>query len=122
MKCEDCIHYEVCMYVNAKAVEVTRAENCKLFASKSRFVELPCKVGDTVYRLWSAGKYGKSIAEFEVKHIDIDYLPEIEIAMLKTKKNGGTYWFAKQKDIGETVFFTREEAEAALEKMKGKSE
>mgnify|MGYP003560518706 CR=1 FL=1 len=30
-RCEECLHYEVCMYVNAKAVECARAENCKLF-------------------------------------------------------------------------------------------
>lgn len=29
--CKNCIHYEVCMYVNAQAVEYARAENCKLF-------------------------------------------------------------------------------------------
>ena len=31
MACKNCIHYEVCMYVNAQAVEYARAENCKLF-------------------------------------------------------------------------------------------
>ena len=31
MACKNCIHYEVCMYVNAQAVECARAENCKLF-------------------------------------------------------------------------------------------
>lgn len=31
MSCKNCIHYEVCMYVNAQAVECARAENCKLF-------------------------------------------------------------------------------------------
>lgn len=30
-RCEECLHYEVCMYVNAKAVECVRVENCKLF-------------------------------------------------------------------------------------------
>ena len=31
MACKNCIHYEVCLYVNAQAVEYARAENCKLF-------------------------------------------------------------------------------------------
>ena len=73
----------------------------------------PCKVGDTVYGIWSCGKHGKSIAEFEVAHIDINYLPEIEISFRK-KTTTGYYYFAKLCDIGKTVFFTKEEAEKAL--------
>jgi ribosomal protein S27AE len=37
ISCKDCLHYEVCMYVNAKAVEFARAENCKLFADKNDY-------------------------------------------------------------------------------------
>ena len=73
----------------------------------------PCKVWDTVYKIWSCGKHGKSIAEFEVTHIDIDNLPEIEITF-KKKNNFGCYYSAKLRDIGKTVFLTKEEAEQAL--------
>jgi predicted N-acyltransferase len=37
MACKNCIHYEVCMYVNAQAVEYARAENCKLFRDTAGF-------------------------------------------------------------------------------------
>ena len=39
--CKDCLHYEVCMYVNAKAVEFARAENCKLFADTKDYRKIP---------------------------------------------------------------------------------
>lgn len=81
-------------------------------------VVLPCKVGDKIYKLWSCGKNGKAVAEFEITHIDIDYLPEIEFAFRKPKGTG-YYYFAKVGEIGKTVFLTREEAEAALAKMDG---
>lgn len=37
MACKNCIHYEVCMYVNAQAVEYARAENCKLFRDNAGY-------------------------------------------------------------------------------------
>ena len=80
---------------------------------EGRLVVLPCKVGDTVYRLWPCGKHGRSISEMVVKHIDIDYLPEIEFSCRK-ETGTGNYWFFKVPDIGKTVFVTRDEAEAAL--------
>ena len=76
-------------------------------------VRLPCKVGDKVYLLWPCGKHGKSVSEMVVTHIDIDLMPDIEFACHK-EKGTGSYWFFKPKDIGKTVFLTREEAEAAL--------
>lgn len=80
---------------------------------QGRLVILPCKVRDKVYLLWSCGKHGKSVSEMVVKHIDIDLMPDIEFACRK-EKGTGSYWFFKPKDIGKTVFLTREEAEAAL--------
>lgn len=62
-----------------------------------RIVVLPCKVGDTVYRLQyieqTPGRFVVGVAE-------------IKFALL---------WI---EEFGETVFLTREEAEAALEAMK----
>lgn len=62
-----------------------------------RIVVLPCKVGDTVYRL----RYiEQTPGRFVVR------VAEIKFALL---------WL---EEFGETVFLTREEAEAALEAMK----
>lgn len=49
MTCKDCIHYEVCD--DTYSLEFCGTEICKEFKDKSNFIELPCKVGDTVDRL-----------------------------------------------------------------------
>lgn len=37
-KCQDCLHYEVCRFVNALAVaNVANAENCRMFKDKKGY-------------------------------------------------------------------------------------
>lgn len=72
-------------------------------------IELPCKVGDKVYRTF--GNYcGEKIFEGVVDQITIYNNREIRFWV-----HGHPLGFACE-DIGETVFLTQEEAEA---KMKG---
>lgn len=54
--CKDCIHYEACQAVLDAAgffsddiEEILNEIKCENYADKYRFVEPPCKVGDTVY-------------------------------------------------------------------------
>lgn len=56
MTCKDCIHNDVCMkkynhmYESYSILDAVNIENvCKTFKDKSKFIELPCKVGDIVY-------------------------------------------------------------------------
>lgn len=56
MTCKDnCLHWEVCRltppeYATAKYYTFCNcAEKCECFKDKSKYIELPCKVGDTVY-------------------------------------------------------------------------
>lgn len=116
MKCKDCLYTPHCIFCDNK--EFTPKERL-CFSDRSEWVHLPCKVGQTVYKLWNCGKNGKSTTEFTVSHIDIDYLPEIEIAFTKKNSTTGTYHFAKLDDFGKTVFLTREEAEIALKERNG---
>lgn len=58
MTCEKhCLHWEVCKltppeYATAKYYTFCNcAEKCECFKDKSKYIELPCKVGDTVYVL-----------------------------------------------------------------------
>lgn len=64
-------------------------------------LRLPCKVGDTVYRLWYACD-----TPYRVQRMPIKRLWQI-VAMIEDNA------------FGKTIFLTREEAEAALEKLKG---
>jgi len=67
-----------------------------------RVLILPCKLGTKVYRI-------------RYKIVDYPGKPEPEIT---------TTWFTPEyrEDIGKTVFFTREEAEKALQEMGGKKD
>ena len=51
MTCSECIHCDVCKYAYSY-IDPTNSNEytiCRKFKPKSRFVELPCKVGQTVY-------------------------------------------------------------------------
>ena len=115
MNCEKCIHYEVCD-LNRRLSRNTNSlmydKECRLFKDKSLYIELPCKVGDTVYSVkgnfiksdtvvgFHLGRFptlrGQARKEYLVCY-NINYLSHIDIAQ-----------------IGKTVFFTQEEAEKAL--------
>ena len=112
--CKDCLHYEACKRFNEIRTNVINeskrgAENlCELYADKSRFVELPCKVGDVVY---IANEWYKRTFSFNIVEICI-YEEEIIIVDDSENEYHPEYF-------GKTVFLTREEAEAALaERMK----
>lgn len=123
MTCKDCIHYEVCKqkyYHLYESYSILDAENiesvCKSFKNKSKYIELPCKVGDTVYH------YCKSVNQtvpYVVEDIHIDkeqtryfatafnvyyneYLDGIEFA---------------EDEIGQTVFLSKSEAEQKLKEL-----
>lgn len=74
---------------------------------KGLLLKLHCKVGDKVYKLWSCGNHGKSVAEFIITHIDIDNYPVIEYSMRSTKNKDAAlpYRFFKDSDIGKGYLF-----------------
>ena len=104
MTCKDCIHYEACEWFGCIYTE-TMADECLRYEDKSRYIELPCKVGDTFYcicRYYSKGVYG-------------DYfVDERQISSFEIDKHGLTIWDYDGLDFTENVYFTREEAEKAL--------
>jgi hypothetical protein len=76
-------------------------------------VELPCKVGDTVYRV-KKRRGVWCILPREVVSITyrLDYLHRVEWEIFSTETD----------TLGKTVFLTEAEAEQALAKMKGGAE
>lgn len=78
----------------------------------------PVKVGQTIYILWSGGRSGIGIAEFEVRSINLDTPDDVEIVYRSKKLNATMCRYANASDIGKTLFLTREEAERALERKK----
>lgn len=102
--CKDCLHNEACMSIY-KGTLCYAEKTCGHFADKSRFVELPCNVGDVVY--W----YNRSGEIIEAKIIKNGFCAKIE---------SGFEYDVGYDEIGKTVFFTREEAEAALAERRDK--
>lgn len=94
MTCKDCIHYELCYCEGSNMTNDFVERMCLFFKCNSRFVELPCKVGDTVYQVDS-----ERIYESTVKRIIYD-------------TDGIAF---DERAIGKSVFLPREEAEKALE-------
>ena len=78
----------------------------------------PVKVGQTIYVLWSVGRKGIGIAEFEVRSINLDTPEDMEIVYRSKKLNATMCRYANASDIGKTIFLSREEAERALERKK----
>ena len=112
--CKDCIHWKACKALQHtwEKIEGTHypliAEKCKIFKDRSKFVELPCKVGDIVYRIFENAS-GKVIGKSEVIGVH-------------SKRNNPCLiidgWGMQNfKEIGKTVFFTHEEAEKALKEQ-----
>ena len=79
----------------------------------------PCKVGDAVYALSQMRdkRMLPFISEYEVTSITVG-----KKKCLVYHEMDGYIKIFKQEDFGKTVFLTREEAEKALEKMKGGGE
>ncbi|WP_293969737.1 hypothetical protein [uncultured Ruminococcus sp.] len=98
--CKDCIHYEACKSQVPRTFwdSETFYHDCKYFKDRTRFVELPCKVGDTVFVVNGF----KEIEEFEVDY----YVVKKNVISVGMVDDG-------EYEI-ETVFLTREEAERAL--------
>lgn len=110
--CKDCLHYEACNgWVNEKALEQYVSDNdCEDFTDRSEWVHLPCKVGDEIFN-------AEDMQEFPNTYDD-DHI----LAFVVNDEGFGfetdNYHCRPISEIGKTVFFAREEAEKALERMK----
>lgn len=128
--CNDCIHFGACAsmlghfgYDVNDAQKIEGAEKrCDQFAEKARFVELPCKIGDTVWVLncrlgevfenTVTGIYIKSESDAK-NHVTLKHINKLHAESYRS------YTF---RQFGRTVFYSREKAEAALVERREESE
>ena len=101
--CKDCLHGDVCF-------TVLDSMQCQHFKNRSRFVELPCGAGDTVYYIVNVN------GEDTISSAVVD-----EVAIYKSGTIGydcgvGEIGFSS-KSIGKRVFLTQAEAEQTLAKQ-----
>lgn len=117
MTCKECIHEKVCCdWVQEIGIPFVNAEQCEHFKPKSRFIELPCEVGQKLYWI-----------NFVSKQIETDKVISLHLyedgftITTKTISSGSkaisTYNEERLKQI---MFFSREEAEKALEERNKK--
>lgn len=111
--CKECLHYDVCEAriaadENYSERNYTENNNCSNFKDRTRFVELPCRVGDTVYYITGIGH--NLVKPAKIKEIIIG---ENGIKDLYVQGNGHN--FENSFDI---FFLTREEGEKALKEQK----
>ena len=90
-------------------VDVDRMKELAEADKDGRLVVLPCKVGDTLFRVFAGEIFEHRVGS--MKYFAIQGRWDIE-----------TYPFCPcvESSIGKTIFSTREEAEKALEAMEGK--
>jgi len=126
--CNDCVHVEVCetFSILSESFEIASPEriasDCEHFKDHSRFVELPCRVGDKVYFNNVHLRYARVIAIYidaSGGMFDLDITTNIATATGYEHFINKDYTF---EDIGRRLFLTREEAEQALSKRTQKKE
>lgn len=84
---------------------------------EGKCVLLPCKVGDKLYKISENG-----VKEVVVQSIVFMLSHTVNHLTVHVANERGAMTEIETKDFGKTVFLTLEEAEAALEKMKGGNE
>ena len=97
----------------AMGVEPSRLRELAEEDKDGRVVVLPCKVGDTVWRIIRDGEPHITRDEVRDMYFADDMTPCVELV-------GGRVTFTEK--FGKTVFLSREEAEKALRGMEGKKD
>ena len=114
----------------------SKCDNCEIMTSvceklgkyedleeQGRLISLPCKAGDTVWQIMVVGVQGKNIKygifKAVVTTISVDYQMNFLLSTItedeERYRNEVTY-----TAIGETMFFTKSEAEAKLKELRGR--
>nr|DAV83377.1 MAG TPA: hypothetical protein [Bacteriophage sp.] len=99
-----------------------RIKEYQQLEEQGRLVKLPCKVGDTVWQIMVVGVQGKNIQygifRAVVTKISVDY--QMNFLLSTITEYGERYRNeVTSTAIGETMFFTKSEAEAKLEELRG---
>ena len=105
-QCKDCVHYNVCeeWADRTNHAYYQYGSYCEQFKDKSRFVELPCKIGMAVYQIDGERIYASTIHEITYTTSKVIFVTE-NIAF-------------DERAIDNSIFLTREEAVKALERSR----
>lgn len=110
MTCKDCIHYDICTMAFASCDMAY--EECEHFKEKSRFIELPCKVGELVYCIHENKVLPCIVINFYIDFIGI--MCDLKISTNNCSPNSCTSTNIIIQFTKCNIFLTKEEAEAKL--------
>ena len=117
---EDCVLYESCGECYGTSVLYRLAE-LEDKIEQGTLIELPCKVGDTVYWVWEEytnGKQKLSIEEWDVEVIHIEENAWSVKGFGKEREDGSrAFFWCHSSRFGIWWFLTREEAEKRLKEL-----
>lgn len=102
--CNECLCKDVCSRYPCFYPEL-----CRHSMFNDEVIRLPCKIGDTVYRISKSGNKKWHVLEREV----------VGIRLFKRYNGSIGFTIVSSKDdtLGETVFLTRVEAEHQVDKL-----
>ena len=115
MKCQDCVHYEVCCNWSSKeALELADEQGlvCENGKPKSRFVELPFEVGQEVYWINFVSK------EIETDRVIAITINEDGFTIKTITISSKAICTFSEKKFKQIMFSSKEEAEKALKERK----
>lgn len=128
--CNDCAHVEACKAIVTIINEATGLQinddtettidadlDCEYFADRSRFVELPCKIGDKVFSLVGKGEIEKwTVTDIYFSDFGVADINILQIKVRSKDKDKGASFPSHY--LGRSFFYTYEEAERALKERK----
>lgn len=122
--CKNCIHYEVCVKIRKPALYgIDENVGCEQhFKDKSKFIEKPFDVRDTVYIITKCSYSSPyEIIKCLVTKMRIKDCGTITFSCEGHYQNNWRYTSGnfKTSSIGKTVFLTLEEAQKKLEELNG---
>lgn len=122
MTCKGCLHYKACKtsvgttrYYGRETAAGNVEELCSAFDEAARFIELPCKIGETVYCI-STSCGGCPCFNEPMREEFIETCRKCTLAEIVEM----SFDYDMIPEVGEMVFFDRAAAEKALEAWNGK--
>lgn len=136
MICKECIHFDDCGLYKVTAELTSNSDVCCFFLDKSRYIKLPCKVGDIVYEIQNntdachdCPYYSEFYGMDEMCDKTGDYLicPTVSDEPLCEKQFYEIVSYTPNLDLiiskrnmfGKTIFLNQKEAEDELKRRLG---
>ena len=121
MTYKDCVHYNVCA-INGIDVENTTFKKelcCGDFKDKSRFIELPCKVGDSIFYIHRSSQGNIYILKADVLGVIVSIYEEFKRIYLRIIfEDSRGYTDITTATYGVNAFSSYEEAELNLKELR----